>query len=944
MTVSVYIFTISISDVTQLDAYLFSNISSDFKYLNYIPSSTSLTVAVTSSHTQSDIQTLLDAYPNPSGTQGTGIQTSEQVYTDVIRSYSNGNVTFGNNISLQNTYTIVNVPTPTVGSQVATKTYVDAISAGTALSKTSGPTFNVLVDNSSIEVNGSNQLRISSNSLGTGLSGGSGTSISVNASQTQITSVGSLTSLIVVGSLTAQSGLSANSNNITNVASPLTGTDAVNRNYVNSLVTNSAGIALSANLQILNVNVDGSSITVNGNNELQISTGALGTGLSGGNGTAISVNSSQTQITSVGTLTSLTVSGVTLVTNTTESNSLITGALRVAGGVAITKKLQVGGYLYALSGLSANSNVISSVSTPLADTDASNKKYVDDNITIAGNALSSSSVTLNVNVDGNSIEINGSNQLRISSGALGTGLSGGSGTVISVNASQTQITSVGTLTSLNVSGNLTVTSTEDSSDYTTGALQVAGGLNVKKNVMMGSVLNLTNTTDATTVNSGVLLVSGGASFAKKVQMSGTLNMNSNYIINLNLPVNNGDASSKLYVDNQTSLAGNGLTKTVNTFSVNVDSNSIEIFNNILRVASGIAGTGLSGGSGTTLSVNASQTQITSVGTLTSLSVTGSTSLGSNLNMNSNRIVSLSTPLVTTDAATKGYTDSLVVTAGTGLTKTGTVISINSNQPTVVSLGTLNLLEIGSNLSGTPDNTTGSFFTVNGSTFTDNVTNSNSTAPDIAFTTFDIPTLSAVNTNVTTVNAATVYISGSPVTGTNETIENSYSLLVGSGKVLIDGDLTVTGNVNNSSRTAYLREEETIGTNAGTFTQGIWTTRVLNQSTLDTGCGVNLSSNQITLLPGEYIFEASCPAYNVGIHVIRVYNVTNSSVEINGTSASTAQYIETRSFVKCKLTPVVTTVYEIQQKCQFTGLYDGLGVATGFNDIEIYSTVFISKLS
>ena len=50
-------------------------------------------------------------------------------------------------------------------------------------------------------------------------------------------------------------------------------------------------------------------------------------------------------------------------------------------------------------------------------------------------------------------------------------------------------------------------------------------------------------------------------------------------------------------------------------SVNVDSSSIEIFNDILRVSSSMCGTGLTGGSGTSLSTLANQSHVTSVGTL-----------------------------------------------------------------------------------------------------------------------------------------------------------------------------------------------------------------------------------------------------------------------------------------------------------------------------------------
>jgi hypothetical protein len=69
---------------------------------------------------------------------------------------------------------------------------------------------------------------------------------------------------------------------------------------------------------------------------LQIYSGSLGGTLS---------TASQTNITTVGTLTGLTVSGEANITNTTLSTSTSTGALIVAGGVGVAGNLYVGGVM-----------------------------------------------------------------------------------------------------------------------------------------------------------------------------------------------------------------------------------------------------------------------------------------------------------------------------------------------------------------------------------------------------------------------------------------------------------------------------------------------------------------------------------------------------------------------------------------------------------------------
>ncbi|KAJ3225396.1 hypothetical protein HDU81_007949, partial [Chytriomyces hyalinus] len=56
----------------------------------------------------------------------------------------------------------------------------------------------------------------------------------------------------------------------------------------------------------------------------------------------LTVNSSQTQITSVGTLSTLTVSGYTILPNTIDSTSSTTGSVTIAGGLGVAKSMNVG--------------------------------------------------------------------------------------------------------------------------------------------------------------------------------------------------------------------------------------------------------------------------------------------------------------------------------------------------------------------------------------------------------------------------------------------------------------------------------------------------------------------------------------------------------------------------------------------------------------------------
>jgi hypothetical protein len=107
----------------------------------------------------------------------------------------------------------------------------------------------------------------------------------------------------------------------------------------------------------------------------------------------------------------------------------------------------------------------------------------------AGDGLDIVGLELSVNVDGSSIEIN-SDTLRVSSSIAGTGLSGGSGTSLSVDSSQSQITSVGTLVGLTSAGAITFTDSTNSTSSVSGPVKTAGGVSVAKNIYIGGELNV----------------------------------------------------------------------------------------------------------------------------------------------------------------------------------------------------------------------------------------------------------------------------------------------------------------------------------------------------------------------------------------------------------------------------------------------------------------------
>jgi uncharacterized delta-60 repeat protein len=141
-------------------------------------------------------------------------------------------------------------------------------------------------------------------------------------------------------------------------------------------------------------------------------------------------------------------------------------------------------------------------------------------------------------------------------------------------------------------------------------------------------------------------------------------------------------------------------------------------------------------------------------------------------------------------------------------------------------------------------------------------------------------------------------------------------------------------------TTEIYEQQTVGTNGGTFTAGVWQTRTLN--TIDDGLGVTLANNQFTLQPGTYSVQVSAPGYQVGGHQIRLQNISTGTTALTGTSAfsSNAGGSQTNSVIIGKIPVGQTSVFEVQHMCTLTQNNDGLGIASGFGQYEVYTAVRI----
>jgi hypothetical protein len=144
---------------------------------------------------------------------------------------------------------------------------------------------------------------------------------------------------------------------------------------------------------------------------------------------------------------------------------------------------------------------------------------------------------------------------------------------------------------------------------------------------------------------------------------------------------------------------------------------------------------------------------------------------------------------------------------------------------------------------------------------------------------------------------------------------------------------------------HLRDQKAQNTAGGTFTAGAWRTRDLTTEVTDQPSACSLAANQFTLDAGTYIIMASAPAYYVNQHQTRLYNITDSALEIAGTSEymqNSAGAGSNRSFIVGLFTITALKSFEIQHYCATTAAGDGFGVKNNLQ-VEVYTEVMLWKV-
>jgi hypothetical protein len=138
-----------------------------------------------------------------------------------------------------------------------------------------------------------------------------------------------------------------------------------------------------------------------------------------------------------------------------------------------------------------------------------------------------------------------------------------------------------------------------------------------------------------------------------------------------------------------------------------------------------------------------------------------------------------------------------------------------------------------------------------------------------------------------------------------------------------------------------------GTNGGSLTAGDWRTRKYGTLSSDLSfSSLSVDKEELTLEPGLYRIFARMPGVYVNNHKTRLYNETDGArVEPGSNSYYAGNIVTTDSWldIEFEVTGTSNKVFKIQHRSQATFSSQGMGVATGFGEDEIYTSGRVEKL-
>lgn len=205
-------------------------------------------------------------------------------------------------------------------------------------------------------------------------------------------------------------------------------------------------------------------------------------------------------------------------------------------------------------------------------------------------------------------------------------------------------------------------------------------------------------------------------------------------------------------------------------------------------------------------------------------------------------------------------------------------------------------------------------------------------------------------------SGTVLPIGTPSDGTvtyakiaSAAIASAANIVAGAASKLVDAATLKSWYDSNgvfSNKLLHIQDQKSANTAGGSATAGN-NTRDLNTAVTNEISGASLASDQITLPAGTYYIEADVPAYAVNNHQAYLWNVTDSSVEVVGTSeyASSTYLGHTQSVIRGRFTIGAEKDFEIRHIVNNSKATNGLGPPCNNTLLgEIYTDVKIWKVA
>jgi len=247
------------------------------------------------------------------------------------------------------------------------------------------------------------------------------------------------------------------------------------------------------------------------------------------------------------------------ISGATDTTSQSTGALKVAGGVGIIKSLHIGGTFSVDNGNNATSTTSGSIQTDggigvVADIFVGGQATITGDLAVNGGDLTTTQTTFNlVNATATTVNI------------------AGAGTTVAIGVSG--------------AGEVDIRPTTDSSSQTTGALQVAGGVGIVKNLHVGGTVSVDNGNDTTNPTTGSIQTDGGVGIVKSLHVGGVISVdngnNATSATTGSIQTDGGVGIVKdLFVGGSTTITGDltvqGTTTTINSTTLLVKDKNIEM--------------------------------------------------------------------------------------------------------------------------------------------------------------------------------------------------------------------------------------------------------------------------------------------------------------------------------------------------------------------------------